>query len=83
MFRESHGFISVPVTSSKQFRLLHYLDRDQLEKNLCIVSTIRFLLGNLIYEQEIKFRDLLRNNNKLIIIIIIKKIGNARPGEGD
>ena len=39
---------------------------DKLEQNLCIVSTIRFLLCNLIYEQEIKFRDLLRNNNKLI-----------------
>ena len=25
-----------------------------------------FLSGNLIYEPEIKFQDLLRNNNKLI-----------------
>ena len=30
-----------------------------------LLSTIRFLLGNLIYGQEIKFRDLLKNN-KLI-----------------
>ena len=37
-----------------------------MQQNLCIVSTIRFLLGNLIYEQGIKLRDLLRNNNKLI-----------------
>ena len=39
---------------------------DKLEQNLCIESMIRFLPDNLIYEQEIKFRDLLRNNNKLI-----------------
>ena len=39
---------------------------DKLEQNLCIVSTIRFLLDTLIYVQEIKFRDLLRNNYKLI-----------------
>ena len=50
----------------EQFSLLHYLEWDKLEQNLCIVSTIRFLLANLIYEQEIKFRDMLRNNNKLI-----------------
>ena len=50
----------------EQFRFLHILDRDKLERNLCIVSTIRFLLSNLIYNHEIKFRDLLRNNNKLI-----------------
>ena len=33
--------------------------------NFFIVSTIRLLLDNLIYEQGIKFWDLLRNNNKL------------------
>ena len=59
-------FVRVTVSSQcyshklEQFRLLHELDRDKLEQNLCIVSTIRFLLGNLIYEQEIIFRDLLR-----------------------
>ena len=66
MFRGSHGFIYVPVTSRtiSSPSLIRYSDK--LEQNLCIVSTIRFLLGNLIYEQGIKFRDLLRNNNKLI-----------------
>ena len=39
---------------------------DKLEHNLCRnVSMIPFLQGNLIYERDIKFPDLLRNNNKL------------------
>ena len=63
MFRESRFHLSAGH-KLEQFRLLHKLDRDKLEQNLCIVSTICFLSGNLIYEQEIKFRDLLRNNNK-------------------
>ena len=63
----SHGFISVPVTTSNNL-VRSYPDnnRDKLEQNLCIVSMILFLLGNLFYEQGIKFRDLLRNHNKLI-----------------
>ena len=54
------------VATQDIFSWRSQLDRDKLEQNLCIVSTIRFVLGNLIYERGIKFRDLLRNNNKLI-----------------
>ena len=64
MFRESRGFISVPVTSSYNFVSFTNYIGINWNKIFVLYQRYVFLLGNLIYEQKIKFRDLLRNNNK-------------------
>ena len=48
MFHESQ-FHLIAGYKLEEFHL-HQLDKDKLEQNLCIVSTIHFLLDNLVYE---------------------------------